>query len=199
MSRKKLSKFIAKRSCDASIFTPIQPPSRIAFNRSCLRSTETVSLVTLVMTCGLLALAAFTAIAIGRHWRSHRCLNRFPDFLGHAHGEFNQYGLLFRDGKRQHWCGPTILAMSTISKNAFACCYPVAPIATSRSRSVCFRLAASTIRRSPMQYGTRRPPAGRIPNFIPSQTYRNVSPKCQMGRLASMVIARPKFRRDHLR
>ena len=85
------------------------------------------SLVILAMTCGLLTLAAFTAIAMGRRWRSHRYLTRFPDLLGLALGEFDQHGLLFHDGKRQHWFGPTVLAAATISKAGIRVLLPGSP------------------------------------------------------------------------
>lgn len=85
------------------------------------------SIVVLAMTCGLLALAALTATAMGRGWRSHTHLTRFPDLLGFAHGEFNQHGLLFNDGKRQHWFGPTVLANSAISKVGIRVLLPGSP------------------------------------------------------------------------
>lgn len=85
------------------------------------------SLVILAMTCGLLALAVFTAIAMGRRWRSRRYLTRFPDLLGLALGEFDRHGLLFHDGKRQHWFGPTILAEATVSKAGIRVLLPGSP------------------------------------------------------------------------
>lgn len=95
---------------------------------SLLKDGATIqSLVILAMTCGLLILAAFTAIAMGRRWRSHRYLTRFPDLLGLALGEFDQHGLLFHDGKRQHWFGPTVLAAATISKAGIRVLLPGSP------------------------------------------------------------------------
>ena len=74
------------------------------------------SLVTLTIVIAVAIVAVITFITMGRKWRSNRYLKRFPDLLGVVRGEFSDKGLRLHDGKRQHWFGPSHLAMVDVTR-----------------------------------------------------------------------------------